>query len=65
MKLFQKFFLPDLRKYFRCYFLNGAAATQYIKLEKGAQQGGTLSAYMFILCLEILFTIVNKNKDII
>lgn len=47
------------------YVINGAAATQYFKLEKGAQQGGTVPAYMFILYLEILFTIVNKNKDII
>lgn len=31
---------------------------------QGAQQGDPVSAYLFILCLEILFTIVKNNKDI-
>ena len=35
-----------------------------IFLEKGAQQGDTVSACLFILCLEILFKIINNNKDI-
>ena len=35
-----------------------------IFLGKGAQQGDTVSACLFILCLEILFKIINNNKDI-
>ena len=44
--------------------INGGVTTQYFKLEKGARQGDPVSAYLFILCLEILFTIVKNNKDI-
>ena len=42
----------------------GGVTTQYFKIEKGAQQGDPVSAYLFILCLEILFKIVENNIDI-
>ena len=44
--------------------INGGVTTQYFKLENGAQQGEPVSAYLFILCLEIIFAIVKNNKDI-
>ena len=44
--------------------INGGVTTKYFKLEKGVQQGDPVSAYLFILCLEILLTIVKNNKDI-
>ena len=44
--------------------INGGVTTQYFKLEKSALQGDPVSAYLFILCSEILFTIVKNNKDI-
>ena len=44
--------------------INGGVTTQYFKLEKGAQQGDSASAYLFILFLEILFMIVKNNRDI-
>ena len=42
---------------------SGDVTTQYSKLEKGAWQGDSVSAYLFVLCQEILFTIVKNNKD--
>ena len=43
--------------------INGGITTQSFKLEKGGRQSDPVSAYLFILCLEILFTIVKNNKD--
>lgn len=37
---------------------------QYFTLEKGVRQGELVSVYLFILCLEMLATIVKNNKDI-
>ena len=42
--------------------LNGGLTTQYFKLERGARQGDPISAYLFIIALEVLF-IVIENKD--
>ena len=40
--------------------INGGAITQYFNLEKGARQGSPISAYLFILTLEILFLHIKK-----
>ena len=42
--------------------LNGGLTTQYFKLERGARQGDPISAYLFIIVLEVLFILI-KNKD--
>ena len=55
-----KIFLNDQG---RCV-ITGGVTTQYFKLEKGGPQGDPVSAYLFKLCLEILFTIAKNNKDI-
>ena len=34
------------------------------KLEKGTKQGDPVSAYVFILGLEILFKLIKNNKNI-
>ena len=55
-----KIFLNELES---CV-INGGITTQYFKLEKGAQQGDPVSAYLFILCLETLFTLIKNKKNI-
>ena len=42
--------------------INGGFATQYFALKKGARQGDPISAYLFIIALEVLFTLI-KSKD--
>ena len=41
--------------------ISGGSTTKYFKLEKGARQGDPISAYLFIIALEVLF-IMLKNK---
>ena len=44
--------------------LNGGITTPYFKLERGTRQGDPISAYLFILVLEIFFKIVKENPNI-
>ena len=44
--------------------INGGDTTQYFHLERGACQGDPISAYIFILDLEVLSFLVRNNKDI-
>ena len=38
--------------------------TKYFKLEKGARQRDPISAYLFILVLEIAIILIKENKNI-
>ena len=44
--------------------INGDNTTQYFHLERGTRQGDPISAYIFILALEVLSFLVRNNKDI-
>ena len=44
--------------------INGGTTTQYFNLERGARQGDPISAYLFILTLEILFLLIKKDPEI-
>ena len=44
--------------------INGGFTTPYFNFEKGARQGDSISAYLFILALEVLFELIKNNADI-
>ena len=44
--------------------INEGFTTPYFNLEKGACQGDPISAYLFILGLEVLFESIKNNVDI-
>ena len=44
------------------WIINGGATTNYFKIEKGTRQGDPISAYLFILVLEIVFFPKESKK---
>ena len=44
--------------------INGGNTTKKFKPQKGARQGDPISAYLFILCLEIVFILIKANKRV-
>ena len=43
--------------------VNGSKTTSYFKLERGTRQGDPVSACLFIITLEIVFSLINANPD--
>ena len=44
--------------------MNNGHSSGYFSLERGCRQGDLLSAYLFILCVEVLFIQIRENNDI-
>ena len=48
-----------------CCVMNNGHSTGYFPSKRGCQQGDPLSAYLFIICVEVLFVQVRDNNEII
>ena len=44
--------------------INGGTTTKYLSLGGGARQGNPISAFIFILALEILFILIKSKPEI-
>ena len=53
-----------LLEYQESCIVNGGNTTKYFELQKGARQGNPISAYLFILCLEIVFILIRADKRV-
>lgn len=42
--------------------INSGKSTKYFKLQRGARQGNPKSAYLFILTLEVLFSLIKNHE---
>ena len=44
--------------------IKGGKTTPYFMLERGTRQGDPISTYLFILALEVVFSLIKANPDI-
>ena len=45
--------------------MSNGHSTGYFPIKRGCRQGNPLSAYVFIICVEVLFVQVRDNNEII
>ena len=64
-------FGPDIIKWVKCFYndvkssvTNSGFMTDFFHIERGLRQGCPLSAYLFIICIELLAATVRENKNI-
>ena len=43
---------------------NGGKTTPYFKLERGTTQGDPILSYLFIIALEVVFSLIKADPDI-
>ena len=60
---FQKW-IQILMKNSESCVINGGKTTPYFKLERGTRQGEPISAYLFIITFEVVFSLIKANPDI-
>ena len=46
------------------YVTNVGKTTPYFKLERGTKQGDSISAYLFIIAFELVFSFIKPNLGI-
>ena len=44
--------------------INGGITIKYFKLERSSHEGDLISAYVFILVLKVVFTVIKSNQNI-
>ena len=63
-------FGSDIISWIKCFYndaksavINSGHITDFFDIKKGLRQGCPLSAYLFIICIELLAAAVRENKD--
>ena len=44
--------------------INGGKTSKYFKLERGTRQGDPISAYLFIIVVQVVFRIIKETSNI-